>query len=258
MTGRGPSRDRVEMTSWWEPDGLAIRRLHGWLTGDDVPEVRGATERPLGPGEVVSASPVHSTSRPPAHCRVEDAKVWAIDAGVDVDADTGEDLAAYLRDWLDSQAPLLRATTVRSYRQMVEDYLIPQLGHHRLDGLDRRTLERAYRRLVAGGGRGGRPLRPSSVVLAHRVLHKALADAVVDGLLDTNPATAARPPRHSPTTSSWTNPCGCGRCSRRATSSPSHAATAATASGSSRWRPGCAGASCAGCAGTTSTSRPGR
>jgi hypothetical protein len=88
--------------------------------------------------------------------------VWAIDAGVDVDADTGEDLAAYLRDWLDSQAPLLRATTVRSYRQMVEDYLIPQLGHHRLDGLDRRTLERAYRRLVAGGGRGGRPLRPSS------------------------------------------------------------------------------------------------
>lgn len=107
-------------------------------------------------------------------------------------------VAAYLREWVDGQEPLLRPTTLRSYRQMVEHYLVPQLGGLALAEIDRRQLERAYRRLVAGGGRDGRPLAPSSVVLAHRVLHKALADAVVDGLIDVNPATTARPPRHSP------------------------------------------------------------
>jgi integrase len=114
-----------------------------------------------------------------------------------MDGDAGI-LAAYLRGWLVVQQPLLRPTTLRSYRQMVEDYLVPQLGDRRLGDLDRRTIERAYARLVTGGGRGGRPLAPGSVLLVHRVLHKALADAVVDGLLPVNPAAAARPPRHAP------------------------------------------------------------
>lgn len=52
-----------------------------------------------------------------------------------------------------------------------------------------------YRELLAGGGRGGRPLAPKTVRHVHTTLRKALADAVEAKHLSWNPATAAKSPK---------------------------------------------------------------
>lgn len=107
-------------------------------------------------------------------------------------------LAVYLDEWLDRRRAQLRPSTAHSYRQLVRAYLVPALGDLRLDELDRRLLETTYARLLDHGGMCGRSLSPTTVRYCHAVLRRALEDARLDGLLATNPADAARPPRHDP------------------------------------------------------------
>ena len=111
---------------------------------------------------------------------------------------TGWSVGAYLDDWLERRRSQLRPTTHHSYRQLIRCYLWPALGAQPLTAVDRRMLELAYAKLLAQGGRGGRPLAPKTVQYCHRVLRRALEDALLDGLIDANPARTARPPRHDP------------------------------------------------------------
>ncbi len=112
--------------------------------------------------------------------------------------DLDESLGTYLDDWLERRRPQLRPTTQHSYQQLIRCYLQPMLGEVQLRKLDRRILERAYARLLASGGRSGRPLSTKTVQYCHGVLRRALEDATLDGLLEANPARIARPPRHAP------------------------------------------------------------
>ncbi len=110
----------------------------------------------------------------------------------------GETFGAYLEDWLERRRTILRPATHHSYRQLIRCYLVPRLGHLPLRAIDRRTLERCYAELLTSGGRQGRPLAPKTVRYCHAVVRRALEDALVDGLVATNPAGQARPPRHDP------------------------------------------------------------
>jgi integrase len=57
------------------------------------------------------------------------------------------------------------------------------------------------------GGQHGQPLSTTTVRLVHRVLHKALADAVIEGVLAANPTDRVRPPRRrTAETPIWTAP----------------------------------------------------
>ena len=107
-------------------------------------------------------------------------------------------LADYLDEWLARRRTQLRPTTLRGYRQTINCYVRPWLGGSRLSELDRRGLERHYAMLLDRGGRAGRPLSPRTVQLTHAVLHRALKDALLDGLLERNPAELARTPRRDP------------------------------------------------------------
>ena len=107
-------------------------------------------------------------------------------------------LGAYLDEWLERRVTQLRPTTWRGYRNAVEAYLKPTLGAARLSSLDRRTIERLYGQLLRSGGRQGRSLSPRTVSYIHAILHGALQDAVLDGLLEANPASRARRPQHDP------------------------------------------------------------
>lgn len=107
-------------------------------------------------------------------------------------------LAEYLEEWLDRRRSQLRPTTLRCYRNTAERYLRPHLGEVSISEIDRRSLEQLYRRLLAAGGHNGKPLSPRTVQLTHAVVHCALEDAKVDGLLAVNPAALARPPRRAP------------------------------------------------------------
>ena len=107
-------------------------------------------------------------------------------------------LEDYLLEWLDRRASQLRPITVHSYRQLITAYLVPELGRRRLGDLDRRTLQSFYARLLHSGGQTGRGLSARTVHYVHSVLHRALQDAVVEGLLVDNPARLARPPKRHP------------------------------------------------------------
>jgi integrase len=136
--------------------------------------------------------------RPPPSHRFEVRGCRRAAERKDVVDDLDGSLGSYLDDWLERRRPQLRPTTQHSYQQLIRCYLQPMLGEVQLRELDRRILERAYARLLASGGRSGRPLSTKTVQYCHGVLRRALEDAVLDGLLETNPARIARPPRRAP------------------------------------------------------------
>lgn len=107
-------------------------------------------------------------------------------------------LGAHLHDWHERRRAQLRPSTHKSYAQLIRCYLVPQLGAVPLSALTRRVIEQAYARLLATGGRRGRPLAPKTVRYCHTVLRRALEDARIDGLVSVNVADEARPPRHDP------------------------------------------------------------
>lgn len=102
-------------------------------------------------------------------------------------------LEVYLEQWLQRRRTQVRPTTHDGYRHAVRNHLRPRLGALRLSELDRRQIERAYRQFLEVGGARG-PLAPRSVQRLHAILHRALADAQLDGLLQDNPAEHARTP----------------------------------------------------------------
>ena len=107
-------------------------------------------------------------------------------------------LGDYVDEWIERRRTQLRPYTFANYRRMARNYLRPTLCDARLSSLDRRTIEDLYAGLVRSGGRQGRPLSPKTIAHVHTVLNGALQDAVLDGLLEVNPAARARRPQRDP------------------------------------------------------------
>jgi integrase len=79
---------------------------------------------------------------------------------------------ALCRAYLEEAAPTLRATTLRSYRQMLETHVVPELGREKLAKLDARRLARLFREKQAAG------LSPRSVTYLRTILRCAVQQAV--------------------------------------------------------------------------------
>lgn len=108
-------------------------------------------------------------------------------------------VTGYLRGWLDSHALEVRPATLSGYRQMIEMYVIPNIGHMRLQSVRPMTLTKLYVDLLDHGGKNGRALSRRTVDFVHATLRKALNDAVhVEGLLPSNPAIRAKRPKAKP------------------------------------------------------------
>lgn len=102
----------------------------------------------------------------------------------------------YLREWLPAIKRELRPSTVPGYEIAVEEHLIRHLGELPLQKLAPHQLNAMYAELLQSGRRQGRGgLSPSTVRSIHRVLSRALNDAVEQRLLETNPASRAKPPK---------------------------------------------------------------
>jgi len=96
---------------------------------------------------------------------------------------------AYLRQWLDdSVRPSVRWTTHRAYALCMRR-LFPLIGHHRLSILTPQAVQAAYAALLSKG------LSRRSVEQTHTVLHRALRQAVLWGLMFRNPTDAVTVPR---------------------------------------------------------------
>ena len=105
-------------------------------------------------------------------------------------------VAEYLQQWLgDSAAPRVSGRTLESYRGNLDRYLVPKLGQIPLEKLTPRHVQQMESQLLKDGGSKGRPLSPRTVLQVHRVLSKALNDAVKLGIVIRNVVDSVEPPR---------------------------------------------------------------
>lgn len=111
-------------------------------------------------------------------------------SGVYLDAPR-ERFGDFMRQWLEDKAAQIRPSTLRSYRWLVEQHIIPQLGHHELTKLRPQHLQKFYTDLR----NREKPLSNRSIQYAHTLIHEALDRAVKWGLVSRNVADAVDPPR---------------------------------------------------------------
>jgi len=100
----------------------------------------------------------------------------------------------WLRHWLEETKPHVKPTTYEGYERAVRVHLIPGVGAHKLTALRTEHLEHLYSRMLTRITKRGTPMRRAAVHQVHRVVRKALNDAVRLGYLKANPATRARVP----------------------------------------------------------------
>ncbi len=101
----------------------------------------------------------------------------------------------FLEVWIDTIKPEVALTAWTNYGEVVERYVLPHLGANRLADLSAMDIKRWHGTLLDHGRRDGKPLAVNSVKLAHRVLHRALADGVRWNVLPINPASSVRVPK---------------------------------------------------------------
>jgi integrase len=165
---------------------LTCAKPHGsWSYKLDLPAGPGSPRKQLGKGGFKTKKDA------------EDALATAVTA-----AGRGENLQPskrslndYVATWLATVRPALSVSAYGNYDKTLHFYVLPRLGHTPLRDLTGHALSTLYVQLLERGGRGGRPLSPTTVRTVHRVLHKCLGDAVETGLLASNPVQRARPPK---------------------------------------------------------------
>lgn len=113
------------------------------------------------------------------------------DRGLIFDADNLM-LSEYLDRWLsDSVANTVKATTFERYEQITRLHLKPALGRVKLKGITPTHVRGLYREKLDGG------ISSRTVRYIHTTLHKALKQAVMDGLIPRNATEAVKPPQPS-------------------------------------------------------------
>src|ERR687889_2733406 len=96
----------------------------------------------------------------------------------------------YLTRWLkDSVENTVRRSTFAQYKSVVNRHLIPALGRLKLKSLTPAHARHLYREKLDSG------LSPRTVQYIHVTLHKALKQAVMDGLIPRNATEAVKPPQ---------------------------------------------------------------
>lgn len=113
----------------------------------------------------------------------------------------------YLGEWLEASETRVRPTTLASYRQHVDNHIVPRIGGERLQQLTPLMIDRMYAKLLREGRESKRKLEEGekkpkgtalSVSTVRRVgatLHRALNDARKKGLIPYNPADAVELPK---------------------------------------------------------------
>jgi len=106
-------------------------------------------------------------------------------------------VSEWLEHWLYNVARgrVEETTWHRSYRLAVEDYAMPFFARIRLDELAESDVQAWHAWLGRRPARRGGRLSAATVTTAHRVLGRALREAVIQGKLPRNPCSNVSPPR---------------------------------------------------------------
>lgn len=120
---------------------------------------------------------------------------------VERSSDEGNDHApnllvgTYLEDWLEAKRSL-RPSTRQAYRSHLDLYLLPHLGHVKLQELRPHHIDRFFAKVAAGTRK---PLSSASLHRVHATLRSALATAVKRRLISSNPASHVELPERERT-----------------------------------------------------------
>jgi integrase len=99
-------------------------------------------------------------------------------------------LKTYLTHWLEEvHKPTIRLSTYIKYRKLINTYILPVLGHVRLQKLSPQQVLSLYRQKEKEG------LSSKTINAIHGVLHKALDNAVRWNLVSRNVCDLVSPPR---------------------------------------------------------------
>jgi integrase len=116
------------------------------------------------------------------------------DSGLTFDAGNLK-LGEYLDRWLSECVKgTVRESTFERYEYAIRPHIKPALGRIKLKSLTSAHV-RAFYRLKLDGAEGSPGLAPATVHKLHGVLHKALDQAVADGLILRNATDAVKIPR---------------------------------------------------------------
>jgi integrase len=144
---------------------------------------RGSYHTPDGKRRYVSAKRKGDAERALRQAMTDADRGFVFDAGTL----TVED---YLNRWLkDSVKDTVRRSTFAQYKSVVNRHIIPALGRLRLKSLTPAHARSLYREKLGSG------LSPRTVQYVHLTLHKALKQAVMDGLIPRNVADAVKAPQ---------------------------------------------------------------
>ena len=112
-----------------------------------------------------------------------------IDAGLDLSADR-QTVAQFLDKWLAASVkPSVKVRTYEGYESIVRVRVAPRIGKKQLTKLTPLDLQSLYTELADAG------LSARSIGHTHRVLHRALGQAVKWNMLARNPCDGATAPR---------------------------------------------------------------
>ena len=111
-------------------------------------------------------------------------------------------LATWIRLWFEAYTkPNIRPSTAETYTNVIENHIIPELGHIRLSKLTSIQVQRFYNnlrqngRLDRKGNPIGEPLSASSVKHIHMILSGALKQAVKERIIQFNPCDNCKVPK---------------------------------------------------------------
>ena len=104
----------------------------------------------------------------------------------------------FLDEWHEGARTELALTARTNYGQIIRRNINPYLGSKRLIDVSPLDIKRWHGKLLENGRQDGKPLAVASVKFAHRILRRALADAVRWNLIVSNPAAATRVPKGAP------------------------------------------------------------
>ena len=111
------------------------------------------------------------------------------DSGLVFDAGTLT-VGEYLERWLnDSVRDTVKTTTFERYEQISRLHLKPAVGRVKLKALTPAHVRSLYREKLDAGA------SPRTVRYVHTTLHKALKQAIADGLISRNATEAVKPPQ---------------------------------------------------------------
>ena len=104
-------------------------------------------------------------------------------------------LAQWLERWQAEYLVGVKPSTANLYQECIRLYILPHLGEARLDKLTGATIQHFYNELNRPSKEGQKAICAKSVKNVHGILHKALQQAVKNGVLRLNPTESCVLPR---------------------------------------------------------------